>query len=91
MTPRFSFGPQPAPRDTEIMRRAKGLRVELWKDKDGDCHGDVKITCSFGMFGRDEILTEQDHEEHQREALRFIRDVLTSFERKPDEEGGCCG
>ena len=74
---------QEAPRspDRDIMERASGLRVDIYRDRDGDLHGDVEIRCAFGAFGDNEAA----------DALRFIRRLLSDFEKKPDDGMAAAG
>lgn len=87
MMARFNLpGPPPAPRDAEIIKRASGLRIDLWKDKDGDIHGGIEISCGFGVFGEGE---QEDYDgSKQRDALRFVKELLCAFEQKQKDNPG---
>lgn len=90
MTPRFSFDP-PAPHDCEIVNRATGLKIELYRDEDGDIHGDVELRCGFGLFGENKDPLAS-HEQKQADALQFVRRLLEAFERRrPDDALGGVG
>jgi hypothetical protein len=81
--------PEPHPRDSEIIRKATRLKIELYADKDGDLHGEFSVSGGFGMFGEDEYGNDDDKfARQQSEALRFVRGLLTEFERKRDQKGG---
>lgn len=85
MTPRFwnSPPPEPHPRDSEIIRKATRLKIELYADKDGDLHGEFSVSGGFGMFGEDDCEGDVDKcARQQAEALRFVRGLLGEFERK---------
>ena len=69
---------QPAPRDGEIMKRCSQVKVNLYRDPDGDVHGEVSINIGFGMFGPEEF----DGPDGQDARMKFVRDVLIAFERK---------
>lgn len=83
----YNLNPFEQPPDAEIMRRAKGLRIDLWADKDGDIHGDVRINCSFGIFSEEEDFDGSK----QAEALAFAQRVLDAFRAKKgtNGDGGC--
>ena len=74
---------QPAPRDSEILRRATSLKIDLYRDTDGDLHGEVKIGCGMGAFGPE---GEDFDGQKQCEAMAFARRLLAEFEKtKPDD------
>lgn len=78
MIPRFQL-PDPPPRDSQIIACATGLKIELWKDRDGDIHGEAEIHCGFGMFGDEEEDFDGDKQEL---ALRFVRELMREFTRR---------
>ena len=83
MTPRFSFG-HDAPPDSEIIRRATRLKIELYADRDGDLHGEFQVNGGFGIYGEDDDYENDVDKFHrqQADALQFIRRLLESFEGK---------
>lgn len=80
MMPRFHL-PDPAPRDSEIISRMTRLKIELYKDSDGDLHGEFKIGGGVGMFGDGEEDFEGDK---QAKFMAFVGRLLTEFEKKPE-------
>lgn len=82
MTPRFNL-PDPAPRDGEILARATHLKINLFRDCDGDVHGEFDVGGSFGLAREGQDVA--DFRRQQADAMRFIRKLLREFERKPDD------
>lgn len=76
--------PGPAPRDSEIIARATRLTIDLYCDKDGDLHGSFAVGGGVGVHGNDDD-TGNDADlfrQQQASALRFVKKLLESFERK---------
>jgi hypothetical protein len=85
---RFWAGPPPGgrpPRDAEIMGRASSIELRLWHSEERGIEGLVEIHCSIGNPLDNRFRSDEEVEHEQRSAMAFIRDVLTSFEKKPDD------
>lgn len=78
--PRFHL-PGPQPRDSEIMERSTGLKINLYRQRDGKIHGEVIIRCGIGMFADDDDddLDDGAAERKQAEAMDFARRLLGEF------------
>jgi hypothetical protein len=86
MTPRFSFGPQPAPRDSEIVKKSSMLKVYLYREEDtGDLSGSFTLEGSFGN------LSWQESQDGVDEGMAFVKELMRQFVKRPEQEGGCCG
>jgi hypothetical protein len=87
--PRFHL-PGPAPRDTQIIERATELKIDLWKDKDGDIHGGIAFHCGIGAFdpSGEKWVAPDEFARRQAATMDFIADALAAFNRKPDDREG---
>ena len=72
---------KPAPADAEIIAKAASLRIELYRDCDGDLHGDWTISGS--------VSTGEPSLEDVSAELDFAAGLLEAF-RRAKPEGGCC-
>lgn len=82
MNRRFQFGPPPPPRDAEIIKRGTRLKIDLFRDKDGDIHGEFTISGGFGIYGEEDYGDDADaFHRQQADAMRFIKGLLGEFEK----------
>lgn len=80
MKPRFHL-PDPAPRDSEIVKRASVLKLTVFRERDGDLSGSFEIEGSFDNF------SDEESQDHVPEGLRFLRELMREFTRRRPEEG----
>ncbi len=86
--------PDPAPRDSEIIERSTGLKINLYRQSCGKIHGEVIIKCGVGMFAADDDDDDYDveaAEQRQADAMEFARRLLGEFQKqRPEERGLSC-
>jgi hypothetical protein len=68
------------PADHEILKRAQELKIHVYRDDDGDLHGEFTISGGFGLFGGDDGT--------EKEGIQFAEELLAAFKKKPSE-GAC--
>lgn len=78
---------QPAPRDSEIMRRASSIELRLYHDDDGGIQGSIEIHCAIGDPFDDKYRSQEEVDHQQAAALRFIRNVMRGFTEKEPGDG----
>ena len=79
--------PPPHPRDAQIIKRATRLKIDLFRDKDGDLHGDFELSGGFGIYGEKEYDDPDEFKRQQAEAMTFVRELMREFEGGRDGEG----
>jgi hypothetical protein len=65
-----------------LYRPARGIKIDLYRDSEGDLPGEVQIHCGVGMFG---AKGENFDGSKKAAAIRFVRELLDEFQRRPDE------